>query len=292
VGTTNTVLKYGSVCSGIEAATVAWDSLGWEPVFFSEIEPFPSAVLAHHYPNVPNYGDMTQFEEWNIERGAIDVLVGGTPCQSFSIAGLRGGLGDDRGNLALIFMRMVDQWRPEWVIWENVPGVLSSNGGRDFGSILGALDELGYGYAWRVLDAQNFGVPQRRRRVFLVGHSSGDARCAGSILFDSESGQRNLETCAEERQGATTETRKGTPYDYQAFGVYGGGEKAATVLARDFKDHKDLVVETFAGNQESDKAATLQTTCHDYSRADGFNTVTYEKSIRSTQPRQQSEGAE
>lgn len=185
-------MKYGSVCSGIEAATVAWHPLGWKPVFFSEIEKFPSEVLAHYYPDVPNHGDMTKFEEWGYERGSIDVLVGGTPCQSFSIAGLRGGLGDDRGNLALTYMRMVDRLRPRWTVWENVPGVLSSNGGRDFGSIVGALAELGYSCAWRVLDAQNFGVPQRRRRVFLVGCSSGDWRDPAEILFESNCGGRDF----------------------------------------------------------------------------------------------------
>ncbi len=180
-------MRYLSVCSGIEAASVAWESLGWAPVAFAEIEKFPSKVLAHHYPGVANLGDMTRFREWDIERDAVDVLVGGTPCQSFSVAGLRKGLDDPRGNLALTFVAMVDHYRPEWVIWENVPGVLSSSGGRDFGSFLGALGQLGYGFAYRVLDAQHFGVPQRRRRVFVVAHSSGDSRRAAEILFEPES---------------------------------------------------------------------------------------------------------
>ena len=180
-------MRYLSVCSGIEAASVAWEPLGWAPVAFAEIEKFPSKVLAHHYPGVPNLGDMTKFREWDIERGAVDVLVGGTPCQSFSVAGLRKGLDDPRGNLALTFVAMVDHYRPEWVIWENVPGVLSSSGGRDFGSFLGALGQLGYGFAYRVLDAQYFGVPQRRRRVFVVAHSSGDSRRAAEVLFEPES---------------------------------------------------------------------------------------------------------
>jgi len=180
-------VRYLSVCSGIEAASVAWESLGWTPVAFAEIEKFPSKVLAHHYPGVANLGDMTKFREWDIERNAVDVLVGGTPCQSFSVAGLRKGLDDPRGNLALTFIAMVDHYRPKWVIWENVPGVLSSSGGRDFGSFLGALGQLGYGFAYRVLDAQYFGVPQRRRRVFVVAHSSGDSRRAAQVLFEPES---------------------------------------------------------------------------------------------------------
>ena len=177
-------MKYLSVCSGIEAATVAWRHMGWQPVGFSEIEKFPSQVLAHHYPDVPNLGDMTNYKEWDI--GSIDVLVGGTPCQSFSVAGLRKGLDDPRGNLALVYCGILDHFRPKWFVWENVPGVLSSAGGRDFGSFLGALAELGYGFAYRVLDGQWFGVAQRRRRVFVVG-CLGDWRGAAAVLFESKS---------------------------------------------------------------------------------------------------------
>jgi len=204
-------VRYLSVCSGIEAASVAWEPLGWTPVAFAEIEKFPSKVLAHHYPEVANLGDMTRFREWDIERGAVDVLVGGTPCQSFSVAGLRKGLDDPRGNLALTFVAMVDHYRPEWVIWENVPGVLSSSGGRDFGSFLGALGQLGYGFAYRVLDAQYFGVPQRRRRVFVVAHSSGDSRRAAQVLFEPESlrgdSTKSRKTGEDTAQCLTTGTR-------------------------------------------------------------------------------------
>jgi DNA (cytosine-5)-methyltransferase 1 len=189
-------MKYLSVCSGIEAATVAWHPLGWEAAAYSEIEPFPSAVLAHHYPNVPNVGDMTKFKEWNLE--SIDLLVGGTPCQSFSVAGLRKGLEDPRGNLALIYCGILDKFRPKWFVWENVPGVLSSNDGRDFGSFLGAVAELGYGFAYRVLDAQYFGVAQRRRRVFVVGYL-GDWRPAAEVLFEPESLCRD--TAPSRKQG-------------------------------------------------------------------------------------------
>jgi len=178
-------MKYLSVCSGIEAATEAWHHLGWKPVAFSEIEPFPSAVLAHHYPDVPNLGDMTKYKEWDLGE-TIDILVGGTPCQSFSVAGLRQGLADPRGNLMLVYGALANHFKPRWIVWENVPGVLSINGGRDFGSFLGLLAELGYGTAYRVLDAQYFGVPQRRRRVFVVGYL-GDWRRAAQVLFESES---------------------------------------------------------------------------------------------------------
>ena len=190
-------MRYLSVCSGIEAATVAWHGLGWTPVGFSEIEPFPSAVLAHHYPNTPNFGDMTKHEQWPLQPGSIDLLVAGTPCQSFSVAGLRQGLKDPRGNLMLTYLAIAARLRPRWVVWENVPGVLSSNGGRDFGSFLGALGELGYGWSYRVLDAQwcrthghPRAVPQRRRRVFVVG-CLGDWGRAAQILFERESVQRD-----------------------------------------------------------------------------------------------------
>ncbi len=186
---------YGSVCSGIEAATQAWHPLGWKPAFFSEIDKFPSAVLAHHYPHVPNHGDMTKFEDW--PDHAIDLLVGGTPCQSFSVAGLRKGLDDPRGNLMLTYLAIARRYQPRWLVWENVPGVLSSNEGRDFGTLIRGLEELGYHAAWRVLDAQYvrtfshpWAVPQRRRRVFVVGYL-GDWRRAAAVLFDGESLRRD-----------------------------------------------------------------------------------------------------
>ncbi|XJC79701.1 DNA cytosine methyltransferase (plasmid) [Delftia tsuruhatensis] len=177
-------MRFLSVCSGIEAASVAWNPLGWKAVAFSEIKPFPCAVLAHHYPDTPNWGDMTKFQEWSDEP--IDLLCGGTPCQSFSVSGLRKGLDDPRGNLMLTFGAIAAKYRPKWLVWENVPGVLSSNGGPDFGTFLGMLGQLGYGFAYRVLDAQYFGVPQRRRRVFVVG-CLGGWRSAAAVLFEQES---------------------------------------------------------------------------------------------------------
>ena len=194
-------MRYLSVCSGIEAATAAWHPLGWTPVGFSEIEKFPSAVLAHHYPDVPNFGDMSKFQEWPNDL-APNLLVGGTPCQSFSVAGLRKGLDDPRGNLMLTFGSIARRYRPEWLVWENVPGVLSSNGGRDFGTFLGMLAELGYGFAYRVLDAQYFGVAQRRRRVFVVGHL-GDWRRAAAVLFERQSLSGHPAPSREPREGTS-----------------------------------------------------------------------------------------
>ena len=203
-------MKYGSVCSGVEAATSAWHPLGWEPQWFSEIEKFPSAALAHHYPNVPNLGDMTKFKEWPIDR-SIDLLVGGTPCQSFSVAGLRKGLDDPRGNLMLTYLAIAAQYQPKWLVWENVPGVLSSQRGRDFGTFLGALGQLGYGFAYRVLDAQYFGVAQRRKRVFVVGYL-GDWRRAAAVLFERESLSGNPAPSREAGQKVAPTVTTGAPF--------------------------------------------------------------------------------
>ena len=199
-------MRFLSVCSGIEAASVAWEPIGWQALAFSEVEAFPSAVLAHHYPSVPNLGDMTRHGEWPDLRP--DVLVGGTPCQSFSVAGLRGGVDDARGGLMLTFLRIAKQYRPTWVVWENVPGVLSSNGGRDFGAFLGGLAELGYGWAYRILDAQFFGVPQRRRRVFVVGYL-GDWRRAAAVLFERASLSGHPAPSREALQDTTGSTGDG-----------------------------------------------------------------------------------
>ena len=197
-------LVYGSVCSGIEAATAAWHPLGWKPAWFCEIDAFPSAVLAHHHPEVPNHGDFTQLLDpaHPARHGApLDVLVGGTPCQSFSHAGGRAGLDDPRGQLMLRYLNLVGALRPRWVVWENVPGVLSSNGGRDFGALLGGLADLGYGVAYRVLDARYFGVPQRRRRVFIVGCLGDDGKRAVRAL--GAGGEGNLEAGECSWQGAS-----------------------------------------------------------------------------------------
>ena len=213
---------YGSICSGIEAATVAWAPLGWQPAFFSEIEKFPCQLLACRYgsnmPNepacqngVPNLGDMKNYDKWG--KYSIDLLVGGTPCQDFSIAGLRAGLAGERSSLVIVYAKIARKYRPRWLVWENVPGVLTSGGGQDFADILGLFTgrrvekpgngwknagyvegyENAYSVAWRVLDAQftrahGFprAVPQRRRRVFLVGYF-GTNKYPTAVLFDRES---------------------------------------------------------------------------------------------------------
>lgn len=186
------MFRFLSLFSGIEAASVAWGPLGWKAAAFAEIEPFPCALLAHRYPDVPNLGDVTKYKEWP-DLGTVDAVCGGSPCQPFSIAGLRQGLADPRGNLTLTFLGVVDKYQPRYVVWENVLGVLSSNGGRDFASFLGGLGQLGYGWCYRVLDAQYarvdgfpYAVPQRRRRVVLVGYL-GDWRRAAAVLSEPES---------------------------------------------------------------------------------------------------------
>ena len=230
----NKPVIYGSVCSGIEAASVAWHCLGWQPAWFAEIEKFPSAVLAYRWPDVSNLGDMTQIAA-AIRAGKIeapDVLVGGTPCQAFSVAGLRNGLADERGQLTLAFVELVnaiDEKRrelgksPVIVVWENVPGVFSSKDNA-FGCFLAGLagescalespgkrwSNAGYvlgperAIAWRVLDAQFFGVAQRRRRVFVVATDRGDIDPA-KILFESEGLRRNSPPSRKTRQILTSD---------------------------------------------------------------------------------------
>ena len=242
-------MNYLSVCSGIEAATVAWHDMGWNPVGFSEIEKFPSQLLQHHYPHVTNYGDMTKFKEWKL-NDTIGLLVGGTPCQSFSVAGLRKGLEDPRGNLMLTYLGIADKFKPKWLLWENVPGVLSSNGGEDFACLLKGMAELGYGFAYRVLDAQHFGVPQRRKRVFVVG-CLGDWRGAAKVLFESESLQRNITPSRQKREETS---------EYVA-------DCVGTLLARDHKgvdnyDHTKMIaqgVDIYNSTITGDVAATVTT---------------------------------
>lgn len=234
-------MRFLSVCSGIEAASVAWSPLGWKAVAFSEIEPFPCAVLAHHYHDTPNWGDMTKYKDW--PDVSIDLLCGGTPCQSFSVAGLRKGLDDPRGNLMLTFGAIAAKYRPQWLVWENVPGVLSSNGGRDFGAFLGMLGQLGYGFAYKVCDAQYHGVAQRRRRVFVVG-CLGDWHSAAAVLFERHSLQGHPAPRREKGKAAPTIPSRSTA---------GGG------LGTDFDCDGGLVMPTMdqrAGRSGANSFAT------------------------------------
>ena len=247
-------MKYLSVCSGIEAATVAWHPLGWTPLAFSEIEPFPRKVLEHHYPDVRLEGDFTLLREQQWIKDA-DILVGGTPCQAFSVAGLRNSLDDDRGNLTLEFVRLADaidalRSVPSTIVWENVPGVLSVKDNA-FGCFLGALvgnddpivptggkwTSAGMvvgpkrSAAWRVLDAQYFGVAQRRRRVFVVA-SSRDGFDPAEVLFEREGLRRNTAPSREKGQepSATIAARFGiSRNNHEEVTIQSVGEVAPTL---------------------------------------------------------------
>ena len=194
-------MRFLSVCSGIEAASVAWEPLGWKAVAFSEIEEFQSAVLAARFPDTPNLGDMTRYEQWPLEPGSIDLLVGGTPCQSFSILGNRGGMDDIRGQLAMSFGGIAKKLLPRWILWENVVGVLSSDNGRDFLAFQRSLVELGYSISYRVLDASGFGTSQKRRRVFLVGCLGSDWRSPAAVLLERGSLLGNTAKSRSTEQG-------------------------------------------------------------------------------------------
>lgn len=316
------MLTYGSVCSGIEAASVAWEPLGMRPAWFAEIEPFPAAVLAHRWPHVPNLGDMVALPEKILaaEIEAPDVLVGGTPCQAFSVAGLRGSLADARGNLTIILigiLNAIDAVRqqagkpPALLVWENVPGVLSTRDNA-FGSFLGGLagEECaleppgkkwtnagavfgaGRSIAWRVLDAQFFGVPQRRRRVFLVAGAG--AVGTAEILFERQGGAGDFKPGKPPRQNPAADAGKGAHWDswlnphpplsqshnaggigasnqeifgrrgaglvsvrMRGFGDYVVDAASSTVKARDYKDATDLVIHGRQDPCVSDKAFAL-----------------------------------
>jgi DNA (cytosine-5)-methyltransferase 1 len=281
-------MKYGSICSGIEAATVAWHPLGWEPVWFSEIAPFPSALLDHYYPTVPNLGDMTKLTGM-IERHEIDapdIVCGGTPCQAFSISGTRKSLDDNRGNLSLVFCEVcnaVDDVRhdrnehPAIIMWENVPGVLSTHdnafgcflaglagesepvnapGGQwpTAGIIVGARRSV----AWRVLDAQYFGLAQRRKRVFVVASARADIDI-GQILFEFDGVQRTTKPRRETGQGDARATTVGVDASSSSPSV-------AHELSHTLKTTTNEAV--FVGAQNV--APTLTTQLHSLMSGDGL----------------------
>lgn len=262
-------MRFISLFSGIEAASVAWIPLGWTPVAFCEIDPFACAVLRHHYPSVPNLGDITQVD-WSVLRGKADVVVGGSPCQSFSIAGKREGLQGQSG-LMYEYIRAVREIRPSWFVWENVPGALTVERGEAFRQFLSEMDDLGYGMAWRILDSQFFGVAQRRRRLYAIGHL-GDMR-AGEVLFESESmcgdhpsSKQKREALARASEGCTGEGRE--PWAAVAFAqntrdevrlVGGNGDLAGAICASPGSKQQTYVLASGQSNAElsRDLAPTL-----------------------------------
>ncbi|MEG5846004.1 phage N-6-adenine-methyltransferase [Enterobacter hormaechei] len=303
-------MRYGSVCSGIEAASKAWEPLGWKPGWFSEIEPFPSSVLAHHWPEVTNLGDMTKIAD-AVRAGDVeapDVLVGGTPCQAFSIAGLREGLSDDRGQLTLSYVELanaIDTKRREHgepeaiIVWENVPGVLSSKDNA-FGCFLAGLagesSELQPAggkwthagcvsgpervIAWRVLDAQFFGVAQRRRRVFVVA-SARKGFDPAAVLFELDSGGGATEANNAGVEGRSRTVDNCTLYRFRRTDSYIDDGVSSTLSARDYKDRRELVV------MADNRVRTL--TPLEYERLQGFpdghTLISYEGKLADDAPR-------
>jgi DNA (cytosine-5)-methyltransferase 1 len=300
---------FGSVCSGIEAASVAWAPLGWRAAFLSEIDPQAWAVLAQHYPDVPTRGDFTEIQAGDHEP--IDLLVGGTPCQSFSVAGLRGGLADARGNLALEFLRLADRLRPRWIVWENVPGVLSATShnapdprppthdvaegtewvGEDeydadedhaFACFLAGLSDLGYGWSYRSLDAQYFGLAQRRERVFVVGYL-GDWRRAAAVLFEPASLRGDSAPRRQAGQGvaapiaAGSESSGGYRNDAETTDNLIVGALDASAGVADENDAKDSRLIAFGGNNTSGPidVATALNASHTASGRQDFETETF-----------------
>ena len=256
-------MKYISLFSGIEAATVAWKQLGWECVGVSEIDPFACEVLKQRHPNIPNLGDITKITKEKLHEikrihTTIDLLVGGSPCQSFSIAGLRKGLDDPRGNLMLEYCRIVETLMPTYFLWENVPGVLSSNKGKDFGTLLQTMAQFGYSLAWRVLDSKHFGVPQRRRRVFLIG-CLGKTTRPFEILFEPESLQRNTQKSSKKRENNTTKTQTSSGEQCLAFTqnqrdevryINGDGSKVGSLSSNNHGTKQaNFVAEYYESNQ-------------------------------------------
>lgn len=272
---------YASVCSGVEAASLAWIPLGWKAAWFSEIEPFPCAVLKHRFPEVPNLGDMTKIKVETIENetgklqhfknesgadvvvpGGVDLLVGGTPCQSFSLAGNRSGLRGVSG-LALTYCKLLETMHPRWFVWENVPGVFSSNGGEDFKTLLKAFDDVGYSCAWRVLDAQYVrvdgyprAIPQRRRRVFVVGHFGSDFRCPAEVLFESGSVFRNTLPRRSKGSGVARSLTAST-------GGASGKEQQHTFISGDGRPLNAIkVIATGQANAETATDICVNLTCN------------------------------
>ncbi|MBR4946314.1 MAG: DNA (cytosine-5-)-methyltransferase, partial [Kiritimatiellae bacterium] len=226
-------MTYATVCSGVEGCSLALDGMGWQPVFFSEIEPFPCAVLKAHYPNVPNLGDMSKIS-YDHQKGVItngqriiqfhgrlDLLAGGTPCQDFSVAGKRAGGAEGSGTRSSLmwqWLRLASELRPRVVFWENVVGCLSTNNGRDFSQFVSAVGELGYCVAWRVLDCQYtrvdkwpMAIPQRRRRVWLVGCADAEPSDLAEILFEHRSLIGDSAPCRRTRQEVARFAQDGNP---------------------------------------------------------------------------------
>ena len=267
-------MKYFSVCSGIEAATVAWSPLGWECEGLCDFAPFPQKVLSHHYPTTPLFSDLTKLNEHeNYKNINFDLLVGGTPCQSFSNAGLNKGLDDERGRLSIEYGRILKEKRPRWFIWENVAGVFKNKHKKALCQIISTFtgvdfkpenfDKQGvvqgeeYSIAYRVFDSQYFGVPQRRKRIFIVGYRGNNWKVPFSVLFE--------EGCFE-----SVEEKNRIKRDEYTRNVLGEIKLAGTVT----KSHASTLVDGFGkvstSNYWVDKKGIRLFTENELERLQGF----------------------
>ena len=225
------IMKYLSLFSGVEAATVAWKPLGFTCVGVSENAPFPCAVLEHNLPNTTNLGDVRHVNKQSIEEQP-NIIIGGSPCQAFSVEGKRKGFQDERGRLMFEYIRVVGEFMPEYFVWENVKGVLSSNGGKDFGTLIREMVKLGYHLEWRVLDTRWFGLPQSRNRVYLVGHLPRTG--AGTILFERDGDTGNTSSYSEAKQYGEYNPKRDVKFtETQAIG--NGRSVVGCLCARDYK---------------------------------------------------------
>ena len=276
-------MKYLSLFSGIEAASVAWEPLGWECVAVSEILEYQSNVIKKHYPNLKNFGDITKITEDDIKAlGKIDVVIFGSPCADMSVAGKQLGLEtikEDTNHSSILFFEGMRVFRlaqkhcgARFLVWENVPGALNSNEGADFGKILSEMVGVRFNSGrlvwgsegccigndsmleWSVLDAQWFGVAQRRRRLFIV-LDTGNWKDRQPILLEQESSRGSIETLQKKRQGSSVSASKSLGedceclvFDRQSMGEYSTNPIASTITGRDFKDFSDLIAYGIPGN--------------------------------------------
>lgn len=287
-------MRYLDTFTGIGTASLAYGSLGWDCIGHAETDKFASAVLKARFPGVHNYGNVTQFRDW--PELAIDLLSGGTPCQSFSTAGLRRGLADPRGSLMLTYLAMAARYRPRWLVWENVPGVFPVGAGRAFATLLQGLDELGYSCAWRVLDTQFVRVPlfpralpQQRRRIFLVGYL-GNWTYPAEVLFERQSMRGDRPPRREAGEGIAPDTGA----DLESFGFVSGAvtSKWAKYSGGPAGDEAYNLVISFdskrAGPMHEGLAPTLRAMNYDqtHSNAGGQLAISQAGRVRRLTPRE------
>lgn len=231
-----------SLFAGIGGFDLAMERNGVKVVATVEIDKSCNKVLARHFPSATQFTDIQQVTGKDLINAGFDpsngIITGGFPCQDLSVAGKRAGLSGARSGLFWEIRRLMEETESKWFVLENVPGLLSSNGGKDFGIVLGEMADLGYSVGWRVLDAQYFGVPQRRRRVFIVGCRTGNGEHIRQVLFEREGVSRNLEASGETRQGATSTSARG--FGQTGFAKYSEG--VTTLTATMHKRPEDNIV--------------------------------------------------